>query len=91
MTRRDFSKHQSRENVTKRGYEPASGGMPLTGTPRRKPSKQQLRMNLDAAMASVVEIKRVLRCDGCDHQFAALQPIEPPFPPLTCPRCGGDV
>ncbi|QKK28612.1 zinc ribbon domain-containing protein [Rhizobium indicum] len=91
MSGRNFEKDRQRRNVADRGHEHFKGGLPLTGAPRRQISKEQLRLDLDAALASVVQIKRVLCCDGCRHQFTALQPLEPPFPASPCPKCGGDV
>ncbi|NZD59519.1 hypothetical protein HX900_00055 [Rhizobium sp. WYCCWR 11290] len=89
MSGRNFEKDRQRRNVADRGHEHFKGGLPLTGEPRRKISKEQLRLDLDAALASVVQIKRVLRCDGCGHQFTALQPLDPPYPPSLCRKCGG--
>lgn len=91
MSGRNFEKDRQRRNVADRGHEHFNGGMPLTGTPRRKVSKEQLRLDLEAAMAGVEQIKRWLRCDECRFQFQALQPIDPPYPVSPCPKCGGDV
>ncbi|MEH7904338.1 hypothetical protein V7794_24490 [Rhizobium laguerreae] len=91
MSGRNFEKDRQRRNVADRGHENFKGGLPLTGAPRRQISKEQLRLDLDTALAGVVQIKRVLRCDGCHHQFIALQPLEPPFPASPCPKCGGDA
>jgi hypothetical protein len=87
MSGRNFEKDRQRRNVADRGH--FKGGLPLQGTLRRQISKEQLRLDLDAALASVVQIKRVLRCDGCGRQFTALQPLDPPFPPSLCQKCGG--
>ncbi|MHC2298224.1 DNA-directed RNA polymerase subunit RPC12/RpoP [Rhizobium mongolense] len=91
MSGRNFEKDRQRRTVADRGHEHFHGGMPLIGVPRPKPSRDQLRLDLDEAMASVTQIKRVLKCVPCGHQFIELQPIDPPFPPAVCPRCGGAV
>ncbi|MBY3061196.1 hypothetical protein HF263_35065 [Rhizobium leguminosarum] len=89
MSGRNFEKDRQRRNVADRGHEHFKGGLPLTGAPRRQISKEHHSLDHVVGLASVVQIKRVLRCDGCGHQFTALQPLDPPFPPSRCRKCGG--
>lgn len=91
MTRRDFSKRQSQENVARRGYEPAKGGLPLDGpVPRPRPSRADLRSEANSLLDAATMITRVFHCMPCDIQFRAKQLIEP-VEPMACKRCGRPV
>jgi hypothetical protein len=91
MSGRNFERDKQRRNVAGRGHEHFKGGLPLHGVPRPKPSREQMRLDLGDAMAVVTQIKRVIRCEICRHQFVALQPVDPPYPAAECPKCGGVV
>ncbi|TBA86293.1 hypothetical protein ELH53_15345 [Rhizobium ruizarguesonis] len=91
MTGRDFSKLKSRESVARRGYEPAKGGLPLDGAPRRSnTSRADLRNEANSLLDAATMITRVFRCMPCDLQFRAKQLIEP-VESMACKRCGRPV
>lgn len=88
MSGRNFEKDRQRRTVADRGHEHFNGGLPLFGVPPRRVPKDQLRSMAEEAMAGLTQIKRVLRCRECFHQFIRLQPIDPPIPEEPCPQCG---
>ncbi len=91
MSRRDFSKLQQRQNVARRGSEPAGGSLPiLGGPPRKRPSKEDLRKQTKDLFAAVTEITRIFECEPCRFRFSARQAVDP-VEPMLCPRCGGPV
>ncbi|RAX40742.1 hypothetical protein [Rhizobium tropici] len=91
MSRRNFSKLQQRKNMARRGSEQIDGGLPiLSGPPRKRPSKEDLRKQTKDMFAAVTEITRIFECKPCRFRFRARQAVDP-VEPMLCTRCGRPV
>lgn len=87
MTRRDFSKFNSRRNAIVRGFEPAAGGLPLFGVPATRPSKSAMRDELATVIDPDAAIVKIIQCK-CGHEGRIKIALSKSRGPFRCGQCG---
>ena len=87
MAKLNYCRANARDRMARQGidriddYSAPAGLAP----PVRRPSKSELRAEIEQAMASVT---RVVRCQGCGHQATVAIPAAKLGRRLRCSRCG---
>lgn len=85
-SRRDFSKLNRQNQISKYGHEAVDGGWLAPAVPRKKPSKAELREQLASAAANSATMTKHLKC-ACGHTNAITVSADDMNEQVPCPRC----
>lgn len=88
MARIDHARANAAERMRRNGVDRIDDyGIPAEfySPPKRRPSKADMRRELEAATA---KITRIVKCGGCGHSAAVALPPSKLKARLRCSRCG---
>ncbi len=86
MTRRNWTKDRSRQQMRDRGAEAVAGGDVPIGAPARRKPKAELRAEIANAMAA--PITKILRCPCGHHGTVELPAWKLAKSRFKCSQCG---
>lgn len=86
-SRRDFSKLNRQNQMSKYGHEPVDGGWLAPPALKRRPSKAELREQIAAACSGEITVNKHLACK-CGHKTKVRVQLTDSPGPFHCSVCG---
>jgi hypothetical protein len=87
MSRRDFAKMRTRQNMARRGSEQVDGGNFTFGAPCRSKSKADERKEAAGLLSPSTMITKNITCP-CGHKGKVRVPLAKAGGPFRCVSCG---